>query len=47
MCRRYAGPLTGTPLPSGGSPGEQPAALMDMFAMLDSISEGGQERGDK
>jgi hypothetical protein len=39
MCRRYAGPLTGTPLPTGGAPGEQPAALMDAFAMLDLIDD--------
>ncbi|USI71615.1 hypothetical protein [Sphingomonas morindae] len=37
MCRRYAGPLTGTPLPTTGAPGDQPAALMDAFAMLDRI----------
>ncbi len=34
MCRRYAGPLTGMPLPTGGAPGDQPAALMDAFAIL-------------
>jgi hypothetical protein len=40
MCRRYAGPLIGTPLPLSGAPGDQPAWLMDTFAMLDAISEG-------
>lgn len=47
MCRRYAGPLTGTPLPSGGAPGEQPAALMDLFATLDAIAQGSATSDDK
>jgi hypothetical protein len=36
MTRRYASPFGGQPLPCPGSPGEQPAALMDAFAILDA-----------
>ena len=40
LCRRYASPLIGsTPLPCPGSPGEQPAALMDAFMVLDLMDK--------
>ena len=35
VTRRFASPLGGQPLPCPGSPGEQPAALLDAFADLD------------
>ena len=37
LCRRYASPMGGAVLPCPGSPGEQPAALMDAFALIDSM----------
>lgn len=41
MCRARAGPMGGAPLPLAGGPGDQPAALMDAFALLDgAIGEG-------
>lgn len=35
VTRRYSSPMGGRPLPCPGAPGEQPAALMDAFAILD------------
>jgi hypothetical protein len=32
-------PLTGRVLPCAGSPGEQPAALMDAFALLEAAEQ--------
>ena len=39
MCRRYASPIVGQALPCPGSPGEQPAALMDAFLILDGLEK--------
>ncbi|WP_158000011.1 hypothetical protein [Sphingomonas elodea] len=39
QCRRFASPLTGRALPCPGSVGEQPAALMDAFQILESMEE--------
>jgi hypothetical protein len=38
-CRRFASPLMPQVLPCPGSPGEQPAALMDAFAIIDSLEK--------
>ena len=35
-CRRFASPYTPQILPCPGSAGEQPAALLDAFAILDA-----------
>jgi hypothetical protein len=37
LAKRFVGPMTGQVLPCPGSPGEQPAALMDAFAVLDGL----------
>jgi len=39
VARRFASPLSGRALPCPGSAGEQPAALMDAFALLDSAEK--------
>jgi hypothetical protein len=39
LCRRHAG-IGGAPLPCPGSVGEQPAALMDAFRLLDRAMQG-------
>uniref|UniRef100_UPI0035CA4965 hypothetical protein n=1 Tax=uncultured Sphingomonas sp. TaxID=158754 RepID=UPI0035CA4965 len=38
LCRRYMSPMSGPILPCPGAPGEQPAALMDAFAILDAAA---------
>jgi hypothetical protein len=43
--KRYASPLTGQVLPCPGSPGEQPAALMDAFVLLDTPEKSDAEPG--
>lgn len=35
--RRFAAPMGTAPLPCPGSPGEQPAALLDAFAIIDGL----------
>lgn len=36
LTRQYTSPMGGRVLPCPGSPGEQPAALMDAFAILEA-----------
>ncbi len=43
LCRVNAGPFGGRVLPCAGGPGEQPAALLDAFAMLDGMVKDGSE----
>ncbi|MCZ4340574.1 hypothetical protein O4H52_03075 [Sphingomonadaceae bacterium G21617-S1] len=38
LCRAHATLYGGCPLPTAGGPGEQPAALLDAFALLDGIA---------
>jgi hypothetical protein len=38
LTRRYAG-MMGIPLPCPGSPSEQPAALLDAFAIIDRLEK--------
>jgi len=37
--RRFSSPLGGRPLPCPGSPAEQPAALLDAFAILELMEK--------
>jgi len=37
QCRRFVSPLTGRVLPCSGSVGDQPAALMDAFLILEGM----------
>lgn len=34
---RFASPFGGRPMPCPGAPGEQPAALMDAFTIMDAM----------
>ncbi|MDX3885985.1 MAG: hypothetical protein QHC65_16295 [Sphingomonas sp.] len=43
-CRRAGSGWGGTPLPMNGSPGRQPAALMDAFRILDDLAS--KDEGD-
>ena len=36
-CRQFRSPFGGQVLPCRGSPGEQPAALLDAFAIMDAV----------
>lgn len=39
VSRRYASPIGGRVLPCPGSPGEQPAALLDAFLILEATEK--------
>ena len=41
LAARFASPLGGRILPCPGSPAEQPAALLDAFAVLDEVTKDG------
>ncbi|MBB6503215.1 hypothetical protein F4693_000164 [Sphingomonas endophytica] len=41
LTARFAGPLGGRVLPCPGAPAEQPAALLDAFAVLDEVMKDG------
>jgi hypothetical protein len=41
-CRRFMSPVTGQVLPCPGSPGEQPAALLDAFLVIDGYLAAGR-----
>lgn len=43
--KRYASPITGQALPCPGSAGEQPAALMDAFLLLDTSEKSDADQG--
>ena len=39
VSRRFASPMGGRVLPCPGSPGEQPAALLDAFLILEATEK--------